>query len=113
MKSTRPIVVLGILLLSTVFIIHLVAAQSGEPKPGGGAYEYATIRWAGRDNTHVVRPGGQVEVLGAELRKVLKPDRADDRAFYMNLAMNGLAKEGYEFAGMDSDDIIMRRAINR
>jgi hypothetical protein len=112
MKSTRPIVVLGImLLLSTVFIIHLVAAQSNEPKPGA-AYEYATIRWAGRDNTHVVRPGGQVEVLGPELRKMLKPDRADDRAFYMNLAMNGLAKEGYEFAGMDSDDIIMRKAIS-
>jgi hypothetical protein len=42
-----------------------------------------------------------------------KPDRTDDRAFYMNLAMNGLTKEGYEFAGMSSDEIVMRRAINR
>ena len=31
--------------------------------------EYATIRWAGRENTHVVRPGGKVEFIGAELRR--------------------------------------------
>jgi hypothetical protein len=36
-----------------------------------------------------------------------------DRAFYMNIAMNAVAKEGYEFAGMTSDEIVMRRAIAR
>ncbi len=112
MKSTPPIAVLAIILLTTTFIIHLVAAQSNEAKPGSG-YEYATIRWAGRDNTHIVRPGGQVEFIGSELRKMPKPDRTDDRAFYMNIAMNGLTKEGYEFAGMSSDEIIMRRALGR
>ena len=56
-----------------------------------------------------MRPGGQVEdwVEGP------RPERADDRAFYMNLAMNGLTKEGYEFAGMSSDEIVMRKAISR
>lgn len=76
-------------------------------------FEYATIRWAGRDNTHIIRPSAKVEFIGNELAKVNKPSRVDDRAFYMNIAMNGLAKEGYEFAGMSSDDIIMKRAVHQ
>ena len=75
--------------------------------------EYLTIRWAGRENTHIVRPGGQVEFLGAELRKLTRPERCDERAFYMNAAMNGLVKEGWEFAGMTSDEIVMRRPLGR
>jgi hypothetical protein len=64
-------------------------------------------------DTHVIRPGGQVEFIGLELRKIPKPDRTDDRAFYMNLAMNGLTKEGYEFSGMSTDEIVMRRVVGR
>src|SRR5262245_15810335 len=109
MKPPRSLLALTALLLGTVFILRLFAA---EPKNGPG-YEYATIRWAGKENTHIVRPGGQVEFIGSELRKMPKPDRTDDRAFYMNLAMNGLTKEGYEFAGMSSDEIVMRRSLGR
>ena len=72
-----------------------------------------TIRWAGRDNTHIIRPSTEVEFIGGQLAKVNKPSRVDDRAFYMNIAMNGLAKEGYEFAGMSSDDIVMKRAVRQ
>jgi len=43
------------------------------------------------------------------LRKAGRPDRADDRAFHMNVAMNGLTKEGYRFVGMTSDEIVMER----
>jgi hypothetical protein len=31
----------------------------------------------------------------------------------MNLAMNGLTKEGYEFAGMSTDEIVMQRVVGR
>ena len=108
-KSPRSLLAIGVLLVGTVCIVRLFAA---EPK-NSSLYEYATIRWAGKDNTHIVRPGGQVEFIGSELRKMPKPDRTDDRAFYMNVAMNGLVKEGYEFAGMSSDEIVMRKAIGR
>jgi hypothetical protein len=73
--------------------------------------EFATIKWAGRDNTYVIRPSGQVEFIGVQLAKIKKPDRVDDRSFYMNIAMNALAKEGYDFAGISNDDIIMKRAV--
>ena len=112
MKPVRQILQLGIALAAGFFILRLFAAEPGKSKPVA-RYEYVTIRWAGKDNTHTVRPGGQVEFIGSELRKMPKPDRTDDRAFYMNLAMNGLTKEGYEFAGMTLDEIVMRRAIGK
>ena len=71
--------------------------------------EYITIRWSGPENTHIIRPGGKVEFIGTELRKFKRPGNCDERAFYMNIAMNGLVKEGWEFSGMTSDEIVMRR----
>jgi hypothetical protein len=109
MKSSRPILAALLLVLGTIFVVKLFAA---EPKSSSG-YEYVTIRWAGVENTHIIRPGGKVEFIGSELRKFPKPDRADNRSFYLNAAMNGLTKEGYEFAGISNDDIIMKRAIGR
>lgn len=108
MKMNRPSILVAILLLAALLISHLSGQEQRGPRVAPG-YEYVTIRWAGRDNTHIIRPGGQVEFIGSELRKMPMPDRTDDRAFYMNLAMNGLTKEGYEFAGMTSDEIVMRR----
>lgn len=113
MKPTSSIITLSLLLLGTVFIFRLFAAESKESTKNASVYEYATIRWAGKENTHIVRPGGQVEFIGSELRKMQKPDRADDRAFYMNATLNGMTKEGYEFAGMTSDEIVMRRVVGR
>ena len=107
MKPTKPILLFAASALLTFCIFRIVAAES----PASSQYEYATIRWDGKDNTHIIRPGGQVEFTGPELRKASKPNRADDRAFYMNLVINGLTKEGYEFAGMTSDEIVMKRSV--
>ncbi len=90
---------------ATACVSALRAADSNRT----ATLEYVTIRWDGRDNTQIIRPGGRVEFIAAELRRATKPDRTDDRAFYLNLAMNGLAKEGYEFAGMTPDTILMKR----
>jgi hypothetical protein len=89
-----------------------VRFHGAENNPAPGC-EYVRIRWDGRDNTHLIRRGGQVEFVGVELRKVPRPDRTDDRAFYLNVVMNGLAKEGYEFAGMAPDETIMKRTVAR
>jgi len=104
MKSNRLTVILVTAAVFAVCLLRLFAAEAP-----AGRVEYVTIRWDGKDNTHIIRPGGQVEFVGSELRKVPKPNRADERAFYMNLAMNGLAKEGFEFAGITSDEIVMKR----
>ena len=102
-------VAFALVVLGAVFVVKLLAA---EPQVAG-RYEYVTIRWAGLENTHIIRPGGQVEFIGGELRKMSKPDRADARSFYLNCVLNGLTKEGYEFAGLSNDDIVVRRPLAR
>jgi len=109
MNQKHPFIWLAVIGLCAFFVCRIFAADA----KGNVGYEYITIRWAGLDNTHVIRPGGQVEFVGSELKRLNKPDRADNRSFYLNAAMNGLTKEGYEFAGMANDDIIMKRALTR
>jgi hypothetical protein len=103
------------LILFSAIAVVVCAALSFTLKADGGSkvqiFEYATLRWAGRENTHVIRPGGQVEFVGNQLIKLKKPDHTDDRAFYMNAVMNAMAKDGFEYAGMTSDDIIMKRLV--
>ena len=111
MKSSHPIFATGLIILAAVFVAKLFAAEP-RSSAGSSGYEYVTIRWAGVENTHIIRPGGKVEFIGMELRKLSKPDRADNRSFYLNAAMNGLTKEGYEFAGISNDDIVMKRALS-
>ncbi len=110
MKIPKYIIIGAILfiIIATSFF-HLNAADV--PSEQTHRFEYVTIHWAGRDNTHIIRPNGEVEFVGAQLEKIPKPNRTDDRAFYMNIVMNGLAKEGYEIVGISNDDIVMKRAV--
>ena len=105
MKTIPPLLLLG--LLAGFILLH----SSAQDRPAPRVYEYATIRWAGKENTHLIRPGGQVEFIGGELRKIVRSDRTDERSFYMNAAMNGLSKDGWEFAGMTPDEIVMKRPV--
>ncbi len=109
MKSNRLLLALtAVSLLATALIWPRSPVRSQTAAVGS---EYLTLRWGGRDNTHIIRPGGQVEFIGPELRKLTRPDRCDERSFYLNSALNGLVKEGWEFAGMTDDTIILRRPL--
>ena len=76
-------------------------------------FEYGTIRWAGRENTHFIRPNSSVEMLGPILAKVQRPDRVDERTFYMSIAINAVAREGFEVCTMTSDEIVLKRPAVR
>ena len=54
--------IIGILLvgIGAALVPKLFAADTQTQS----TYEYVTIRWAGRDNTHVIRSGGRVEFIG-------------------------------------------------
>jgi hypothetical protein len=107
MKVNLFVAVAALTLIVTV--ASLLSSRAADSPPAGAKYEYATIRWGGPDNTHVIRPGGEVEFVGPQLRQIKRPDRSNDRSLYMNVVMNGMAEHGWEFAGMTSDDIVMRR----
>lgn len=104
-RRTKLFVAIGCSVLAALFWPHL----SAQVQETTSLTEYITIRWSGSENTHIIRPGGKVEFIGAELRKFKRPGNCDERAFYMNIAMNGLVKEGWEFSGITSDEIVMRR----
>lgn len=108
----KPKFILLAVLTVSICAVAISGLRAADDKPVH-TVEYVTIRWAGKENTHIIRPGGQVEFIGPELRKVVRPDRTDERSFYMNLAMNGLTKDGYEFAGISNDDIVMKRSLPR
>jgi hypothetical protein len=109
MKTKIAALILAVVTSWAIYHLQVRAADTGTFQ----TFEYAMIRWGGRENTHLIRPSGKVEVLGPLLNKVQRPDRTDERSFYMTVAMNAVAKEGYEFAGMTSDEILMKRAVAR
>ena len=50
-------------------------------------------------------------MLGPLLSKAQRPDKVDERTFYTQMAMNAVAKEGFEFAGLIPDGILMKRNL--
>src|SRR5215469_16650379 len=68
--------------------------------------EFIDIRWDGTSRMCVVYPDGKVEFFYPELKDIPRPDDADKRAFYLTLKMNRMARQGYEFVAMISDEII-------
>ncbi len=110
MKKTMLMTCLGALVLGGYFFRPVMA----QPKLPPQTFQYAVIKWGGRENTHVIRPNGEFEMLGplfADLAKRReKGERVDDRALCMTLAINALAKEGYEVAAMTADQVVMKRA---
>jgi hypothetical protein len=106
-KLSTVFAILAVVCVATIIFSKPASAQTGTFQ----TCEYVTIRWGGRDNTHLIRANGSVEFLKPLLMKATRPDRVDDRSFYMNIAMNAVAKEGYEFVGMTSDEIIMKRSV--
>jgi hypothetical protein len=73
--------------------------------------EFIDIRWDGTSRMCVVYPDGKVDFFYPELKDIPRPDDADKRAFYLTLKMNRMAQQGYEFVGMISDEIIMKRTV--
>jgi hypothetical protein len=104
-------------LIKTALVILLIAFSSGyqtrcqEPvKPL--VYEYASIRFMGGQRTCITWPDGTVEKLSS-LSTQKRPETADERMFYLTIAVNILAKRGFEFTNVpmlgNPDDIFGRK----
>jgi hypothetical protein len=113
MKKLNLILLASAFSLAAVLLSRPHAAEPTTQPTTFQIAEFATIRWAGRDNSYLIRPNGRVDKLRLLFEQVPRPEGIDERAYYLNVAMNGAAKEGYELAGVTTpDQIVMKRAVS-
>jgi len=107
---------LNLFLLGAVLCLgvpQLIKLRAAEPTTFQ-TVEFATIRWDGRENTYLIRPNGKVDRFKQVFEKApARPDGIDDRTYYMTIAMNAVAKEGFDLAGLTQDQFVMKRPATR
>ena len=101
-----PLLLLALALSLGALYAYRLRAADNEPPP---ATEFTTVRWDGRNDSYVVRPNAKVERLRQLFERYPRPDGIDERIYYLTIAMNALAKEGYEFAGELDGQVVMKR----
>lgn len=89
--------------------------QAAEPpakpaeSPNLVQWEYGCFRFAG-DQTTIIWPDGSTQrVIPFGGRR--RPDKADERMWYITAAINIMAAKGFEIVWLDEDDVIMRRRV--
>jgi hypothetical protein len=107
MKRFPTILIVALIGLLAFFAMHGTRAA---PDSAPGSMEYASVLWAGsRENMRVVLPDGKADLWGARLGRTTLPEGTEPRLYFLNYVMNALAKEGWEFAGVTDDQIVMKR----
>jgi len=106
----KPLILLFTVLSLVTFLFFKLHAADLNPFQ---KTEFITLRWQGRDNSKVIRSNGKIENLNILFNKITKPEGIDEKAYYMNAAMNAFSKEGYDLAGMNNDEIVMKRKIEQ
>lgn len=109
MKKQNLILALALLSLAALYLLRSHAAEQTSFQVA----EFVTIRWDGREHSYWVRPSGKIEKLRQLFERFPRPDGIDERVYYLGIAMNAVAKEGYDFAGMTQEQIVMRRQVVR
>ncbi len=104
-------ILLGSVLLAGVWVVPFLRPVKAAEGNSVAPFEYVTLHWDGIANSHFVRPNGAVEFLGTQFIRMKKPERADDRTFFLNVALNTLAKEGYELVSMTADDYVLKKRV--
>jgi hypothetical protein len=115
-KQVQPMKRLLIVLLAVVFSVGGFLFLRAHAAEGDGvqSIEFATIRWDGRDKSYVIRPSAKVESLKQLFDRHARPENVDERAFYLTIAMNAMAQEGFEFAGtLNNEHVIMKRQVRQ
>ena len=103
MKSLRPIA----LLLITATLLTAPMSQAEDKPAATQKYDFAMVKWDGPDRIQYILPDKfEVVRLG---KKFPKPEGAQDEEYYLTMAANELAKQGWEAIAIDSRRILLRR----
>jgi hypothetical protein len=94
------------------FLLTLPPGAAAQDKAATPRYEYAMIKWDGPDKIQFILPDKFEFVRMAEGGQP-KPAHAQDEEYYLTLAANKLAREGWEAVNLNSRRILMRRPVAR
>ena len=99
---------LTVTLFASLFLLGTITAPT-QDKAAAQQYEYAMIKWDGPDRIQYILPDKfEVVRLG---KKFPRPDGAQEEEYYLAMATNELARQGWEAMTLDSRRILLRRAI--
>jgi len=110
----KYLAVLSLAILCVLGVVALAPTRAAvEPAPAA-SFQYAAILGANNPREpYVIRPDGKMYPYGGILARENAPEGTDERSYFMNLVMNLLGKEGYDFAGVTPYGIVMKRAERR
>ena len=101
-----------------MIVLLLASAMAGgafrsaaQDKAASQKYEYAMIKWDGPDKIQYILPEKFESVrLGA---KYPLPKDAQPEEYYLTVASNELAKQGWEAVNLNSRRVLLRRSVGK
>ena len=97
-------------LFVSLFLLGAVTLPA-QDKSKAQKYEYAMIKWDGPDRIQYILPG-KFEIV--RLGKTFpRPEGAQEKEYYLAMATNELAKQGWEAVSLDSRRILLRRPVSK
>jgi hypothetical protein len=119
-KTIISLAIGGTLLLITLFnAVSQETSRQSNNTSANHKFEYATVRFM-EEKTSIVWPDGTVENVLALSGKTKfdngsekYPKGSDYRLYWLTVAMNIMAKRGFELALMADHDVVMKRQISK
>ena len=108
--NKRTIVICTVIACS---FIALAPRPQAKDSTSVQTYEYATVSYHGRDRTQAVLPNGKIENFSSLLKDPVRPSGMEERTLVLNIAINALAKQGYEVVTMVPEEVVMKRPVKR
>lgn len=94
-------------------LIALTPQPQAQDSTALQTYEYATISYHGRERTQAILPDGKLENFASLLMNAARPSGMEERTFFLNIAINAMAKQGYEVVTMSSDEVLLKRRAKK
>jgi len=104
-----------LLIAAALGIIAVVCGTTlllrAQDKPAA-RFEYAIVKWDGPDRLYYNLPD-RFELVHSEKQGVKVARDAEEEEFYLTVACNRMAREGWEPINLNSRRVLFRRAVSR
>lgn len=108
----RTLTVIGVVAIAIGATLAVVPRASTQEKANLAKYEYAVVKWDGPDRIYYNIPG-KFELVHLAKTGDAAPKEAQEEEYYLSVAANKMAHDGWEAVGMDSRRILFRRAVRQ